>query len=77
MAKGGKRDIMAGYSKVFAKMFYKDSTSLQMQTQTDADITNVELFQASGIAAQTLMQQTHRAFGTTVINEHSGLVGSL
>lgn len=44
MAKGGKRDIMAGYSKVFAKMFYKDFTSLQMQTQTDADITNVELF---------------------------------
>lgn len=38
MAKGGKRDIMAGYSKVFAKMFYKDFTSLQMQTQTDADI---------------------------------------
>lgn len=44
MAKGGKGDIMAGYSKVFAKMFYKDFTSLQMQTQTDADITNVELF---------------------------------
>lgn len=44
MAKGGKGDIMAGYSKAFAKMFYKDFTSLQMQTQTDADITNVELF---------------------------------